>query len=39
MEQLAKQLNQTRVQLADARSQLIKDRLVLEEIKTRNPIR
>ena len=36
MEQLAKQLNQTRVQLADARSQLIKDRLVLEEIKTRN---
>lgn len=36
MEQLEKQLNQTRVQLADARSQLIKDRLVLEEIKTRN---
>lgn len=36
MEQLAKQLNQTRVQLADARSQLIKDRSVLEEIKTRN---
>jgi hemolysin D len=36
MEQLEKQLAQTRVQLADARSQLIKDRLVLEEIKTRN---
>jgi len=36
MEQLEKQLTQTRVQLADARSQLIKDRLVLEEIKTRN---
>lgn len=36
MEQLAKQLNQTRVQLADARSQLINDRFVLEEIKTRN---
>jgi HlyD family secretion protein len=36
MEQLEKQLNQTKVQLADARSQLIKDRLVLEEIKTRN---
>jgi len=36
MEQLEKQLAQTGVQLADARSQLIKDRLVLEEIKTRN---
>ena len=36
MEQLAKQLDQTRVQLADARSQLINDRFVLEEIKTRN---
>ncbi|MFY7933851.1 MAG: HlyD family efflux transporter periplasmic adaptor subunit [Microcystis aeruginosa] len=36
MEQLEKQLAQTRVQLADARSQLIKDRFVLEEIKTRN---
>jgi HlyD family secretion protein len=36
MEQLEKQLAQTRVQLADARSQLINDRFVLEEIKTRN---
>ena len=36
MEQLEKQLAQTTVQLADARSQLINDRFVLEEIKTRN---
>jgi HlyD family secretion protein len=33
MEQIEKQLAETRVQLADVRSQLIKDRLVLEEIK------
>jgi HlyD family secretion protein len=36
MEQLEKQSGRTRVQLADARSQLINDRFVLEEIKTRN---
>jgi HlyD family secretion protein len=35
-EQLQKQLAQTRVQLADAHSQLINDRVVLKEIKTRN---
>lgn len=36
MAQLGKQLTQTQVQLADAKSQLINDRRVLEEIKTRN---
>nr|WP_041238313.1 HlyD family efflux transporter periplasmic adaptor subunit [Gloeothece citriformis] len=34
--QLQKQLSQTQVQLADAESQLVADRLVLQEIKTRN---
>lgn len=36
MDQLAKQLTQTQVQLADAKNQLINDRRVLEDIQTRN---
>lgn len=35
-QQLEKQLTQTQVQLADAKNQLVKDNLVLAEIKSRN---
>jgi HlyD family secretion protein len=36
MEQLQKQLIQNQVKLADARGQVVQDKIILEEIKTRN---